>query len=167
MYKSMGRCYKPEFFIQHCFYFWCGGYLLLGQNFLDCLKNLAMNGRWSSNNTFVLGQSSSFAEIQPSSQSIGDLSTSLADNEITSSMVPNLLLICSTNWQSQVDITSSSSNGTVLGLRIHSDTWLRDTKLGSNGELIPMRRVTCLHTLAECCLCEVLDWLHLNRLALW
>lgn len=135
------------------------------QNGLDGINDLVLVGLGSSNDTLVDSQGPALAEIQAVAVDVSHLATSLANNQITSSVIPDLLLVVLLDGETQVDVTGTTGNGAVLGLRVQSHAGGGDTKKLSNGGVIALSGVSSLNAFTEDGVGDLGDGTHGDGLA--
>ena len=118
-----------------------------------------------SDNTLVGSESPALAEVQSVAVDVSDLTTGLADEKVTSSVVPDLLLVVLLDGETKVDVTGTAGDGAVLSLRVQSHARGSDTKELSDGSIVALGGVRGLNTLAEDSVGDVGDGAHGDRLA--
>ena len=138
--------------------------LLQLQNNLHGINDLVLDGLGGCNNTLVRSQSPTFAEIQSVTVDICHLAASLTDNEISGSMIPDLLLVVLLHGQTQVNVTCASGDRAVLGLRVESHTGVGDSQALSDSGVVSLGGVGSLDTFTEDGLGDVRHGVHGNRL---
>lgn len=101
---------------QPTFYHLFSSLSLVVKYLLNNLQNFAVDSSRRSNHALVVGECATDAKVESLAVNISYLATSLADNKVASGMVPDLLLVGSLDRQAQVNVTSATGNGAVLGL---------------------------------------------------
>lgn len=135
------------------------------QDGLDSVNDLVLVGLGGSNDTLVDSQGPALAEIQAVAVDVSHLATSLANEQVTSSVIPDLLLVVLLDGETQVDVTSTAGNGAVLGLRVQSHAGGGDAKKLSNGSVVALGGVSSLNTFTEDSVGDLSDGTHGDGLA--
>jgi hypothetical protein len=143
----------------------------------DSIQHLLVDILLSSNNSLVVSQCPSNAEVQRLSNTVSNNSTGLLNEELSSGVVllkselsstprirqntyPDFLLVRLGGGKTEVDITITTSDRSVLGLRVHANRVLGNSKGLSDGSLLSVGGVTSLNTLTEGSLGKVGDLVH-------
>lgn len=135
------------------------------QNHLDGVNDLVLDSLGSSDNTLVGSQGPALAEVQTVAVDVGHLATGLTDDNVTGSMIPDLLLVVLLDGETEVDVTRATSNRAVLGLRVQSHARASDSQALGDGGVVVLGGVASLDTLAEDGLGNVGDGAHRDGLA--
>lgn len=115
----------------------------------DSFDNLGVNGSRGGHNTLVLLEGAADAEIKSFSVDVGNLTAGLTYEQVSSCMIPDLLLVVRAGGETEVDVSSSSGNGAILGLGIKTDALVGDAEKSGDFSIVTLGRVAGLDTLAE------------------
>lgn len=135
------------------------------QHALDGTDDGVLVSLGRSDNTLVGSESPALAEVQSVAVDVSDLATGLADEKVTSSVVPDLLLVVLLDGQAKVNVTGTTGDGAVLSLRVQSHARGSDAEELSDGGVVALGGVRGLNTLTEDSLGDVGDGTHGDGLA--